>query len=180
MKGLVLQNEKSNSNTILSSSQSPMNNNNFVSSSVNGFPNFKLDLKNKLKLDKEKLAGSDLCSERTSHNNSIISKALNGNPGGNLVKDKESYNKPKENIAQSTATLNPADKGKKLQTTYSNFFRKSNVGNSMNTKSFFVNPNGNNDTQHPKENHTVMTINRKNIQENESSKLWSIYSFKFN
>ncbi len=118
-------------NTINGIISSPVNNN-LTKSSMNISTGFKLDFKNKL-IDK----GGELCSERTSQNSSIINRALNG--GVNIKRDTSSNSK-KSDTNCSTAYL---VKGKKINTTYSNFFRKSNLNNGINNttnksgKSFF-------------------------------------------
>jgi hypothetical protein len=129
----------------------------------------------KLKLDKAN-GGNELCSDRTSQNNSLINKALNNDTNNNS--NSQNYNFFVESL-----------KGRKntnaTNTTYSNFFRKSNT-NIMNVNPGTINANSNNNNHidnskisflggnnsttlnytekettsfiPPRENHTMMTI----------------------
>lgn len=80
-------------------------------------PNFKLDLKCKI----EKISTPDIYSERANSNNNILNKAYNNNL----------FNSAKENIK-----IFENIKGTKLNSTYNNYFRKSQ--NNTNKTSFIV------------------------------------------
>ncbi len=88
---------------------------------------FKLEFKNKILSDREKLFKTgEVCSDRTSQNNSYISKIIN--------------NENKKDVVTNTYKFVEGLKGKKNPSSIQNYFRKSNT-NTFNIISNTGNPN---------------------------------------
>ena len=129
----------------------------FNSSNTMQMRGFKLDFKNKLKYEQK--CDANLCSERSSNNNSLINKALSGTNNNN-----------QNQIGYYVESL----KGKKVNTTYSNFFRKSNTSNLNNmTKASFLGTN--NYYENPKENHTMNQNTKRDFESISECNIFLFY-----